>query len=59
MPQSNPADEWDEVMAKMSPLYSAVTGGNGTPRHEEITENITFPDYVSRRDFLMMNRYVR
>lgn len=59
MPQSNPADEWEEVMAKMSPLYTAVTGSADTPRHDEIIENITFPDYVSRRDFLMMNRYVR
>ncbi|MDE6582071.1 MAG: chorismate-binding protein [Duncaniella sp.] len=59
MPDSRADEEWDEVMAKMSPLYSLVTGDPSTPRPDEIKENITFPDYASRRDFLMMNRYVK
>ncbi len=59
MPQSDAAEEWEEVMTKMSPLYGIVTGDKSTPRPDEIKENITFPDYVSRRDFLMTNRYVK
>lgn len=59
MPDSHADAEWDELMAKMSPLYGIITGDASLPRPDEIKENITFPDYVSRRDFLMTNRYVK
>ena len=59
MPQSDPQAEWEEVVAKMSTLYELITGKPVPPDGGTTLENITFPDYVSRRDFLMNNHYVQ
>ncbi len=59
MPQSDPQAEWEEVVAKMSTLYEIITGAPVPAEGAPAVENVTFPDYVSRRDFLMNNHYVQ